>query len=218
MTQPAPRTRSTSTDVALIGTFAALLAVFSLIAIPLGAVPVPITLQTFAVLLTGAVLGPRRALWAVGLYIVVGLAGLPVFAGGQGGLAALASPSAGYLLSFPLAAALTGLIVARVRRNGLLARTAVIVGAMIAGTLVIYAAGIPVMAWRAGMTLEAAFAFNALFIPFDGIKLALAAITASSVLRAFPFLSVRPVRSDRRTERVTEPAQTAPDLAETTTP
>ena len=70
----------------------------------------PITLQTFAVLLSGAVLGMRRGFLAVLLYVVAGAAGLPIFSGGAAGLAVLTGPSAGYLLGFPLAAGMCGLI------------------------------------------------------------------------------------------------------------
>lgn len=191
---PAAPPRSPATDLALVASFAALIAVCSLVAVNVGAVPVPITLQTFAVLLAGMVLGPRRAVLAVLLYLAVGLAGLPVFAGAKGGLGVLAAPSAGYLLSFPLAAWVSGLIVARIRARGLAATTAVLVGAGIAATLVIYAVGVPVMAWRAEMSLTAAFTFNAAFVPFDAVKLALAAVTGAAVLRAFPALVPRRAR------------------------
>ena len=68
----------------------------------------PITLQTFAVLLSGAVLGMRRGFLAVLLYVVAGAAGLPIFSGGAAGLAVLTGPTAGYLIGFPLAAGLCG--------------------------------------------------------------------------------------------------------------
>ena len=183
----APRARSASTEIALVATFAALLAVCSLLAVTFGTVPVPVTLQTFAVLLAGAVLGPRLGPLAVLLHLVVGLVGLPVLAGAKGGLAVLAGPSAGYLLAFPLAAFATGAIVAAVRRRGV-ALVAVTLLAGLVGTLVIYAVGVPVMAWRAGMSLEAAVAFNNIFVPFDLAKVALVALTAPAVHRAFPDL------------------------------
>src|SRR5699024_5935376 len=112
----------------------------------------PVTLQTFAVLLAGAVLGPRLGALAVLLHLAVGLVGLPVLAGAKGGLAVLAGPSAGYLLAFPLAAFVTGVIVVALPRRGT-AHVAAALLAGIAGTLVIYAVGVPVMAWRASMSL-----------------------------------------------------------------
>src|SRR5262245_13966150 len=83
------------------------------IAIPVPWSPVPITGQTFAVLLSGAVLGARRAFLAQTLYLAEGAIGLPVFAGGASGLHILFGPTAGYLLAFPLAAAITGMFAAR---------------------------------------------------------------------------------------------------------
>ncbi|WP_256451831.1 biotin transporter BioY [Leucobacter allii] len=87
----APRRRSVATDLALVATFAALIAVCSIIpGISLG--PAAVTLQTLAILLTGAVLGATRGLLAVLLYIAVGAAGLPIFSGGAAGLAPSPAP------------------------------------------------------------------------------------------------------------------------------
>src|SRR5215218_3913580 len=109
VTRPAGRGRWNATDLGLIGVFAALVAGSALVpGIPAGGLGVPITLQTLAVMLTGLVLGPGRAFAAVGLYVLLGLAGLPIFSGGRSGLGILAGPSAGYILAFPLAAAAVG--------------------------------------------------------------------------------------------------------------
>src|SRR5690606_19974891 len=115
---PMSRTaRRTGTDLALVSAFAALIAVCAILpGIKIG-LPVPITLQTFGVLLAGAVLGARRGFLAVLLYLVVGAAGLPVFSGGNAGLGVFQGPSAGYLLGFPLAAALCGFIIERLPRD-----------------------------------------------------------------------------------------------------
>ncbi len=118
MSTAAPR-RSTGTDIALIAGFAALIAVCAISpAISIGG-PVPVTLQTFGVLLSGAVLGARRGFLAALLYVVAGAAGLPIFSGGAAGLAVLTGPSAGYLVGFPLAAGLCGLIVERLPRSAI---------------------------------------------------------------------------------------------------
>ncbi|MFN3337582.1 MAG: biotin transporter BioY, partial [Thermomicrobium sp.] len=77
------------------------------VSIPLPFTPVPITGQTFAVLLVGAVLGSRRGAASMALYVVQGLAGLPVFAGGKAGLAVLLGPTGGYLVGFIAAAFVT---------------------------------------------------------------------------------------------------------------
>jgi len=83
------------------------LALASQVEIPMR--PVPITLQTLAVVLTGFLLGPRFGFTATAIWLVGGAAGLPLFAGGQGGLRHLTGPTAGYLWSFPIAAAVAGL-------------------------------------------------------------------------------------------------------------
>jgi biotin transport system substrate-specific component len=105
----APVSRSSvATDVALIATFAAFIAVCAILpSIPTGS-GVPITLQTFGVILSGLVLGWRRGGLAALLYLALGLVGLPIFAEGTGGVAVLSKASAGYLLAFPVAAALAG--------------------------------------------------------------------------------------------------------------
>lgn len=183
-----PTGRLATTDLALIGTGAALVAVCSLLAVPVGPAGAPITLQTFAVLLVGAVLGSRRGALAVLLYLAVGLAGLPVFAEGTGGLATLGKVTLGYLLAFPVAAWVTGLVVERSQRADWLGRTGFVLLAGLAGSLVIYAVGVPVLAARIGVSLAEGFAINALFLPFDAIKLALAAVVATAVHRAYPEL------------------------------
>ena len=88
---PRRRGRWNATDLGLIAVFAALVAASALIAaIPVGGLGVPITLQTLAVMLTGLALGPGRAFAAVGLYLLLGFAGLPIFSGGRSGLGVLA--------------------------------------------------------------------------------------------------------------------------------
>src|SRR5690625_1601249 len=107
-------TRTGISGLALISTFAALIAVLALTpAVTVAGMAVPITLQTLGVMLAGAVLGARRGALATVLYILVGLAGVPIFAQFTGGLSVLAAPSAGYLLTFPLAAFLIGPIASR---------------------------------------------------------------------------------------------------------
>ncbi|CAG7608598.1 biotin transporter BioY [Leucobacter soli] len=193
------RRRRPVADLALIALFAALIAACSLISIPLGFVPVPITLQTFAVLLAGAALGATRGFLAVLLYLAIGFIGLPVFAGGSAGLAVLALPSAGFLLSFPFAAWLAGFAVSRLSRRSAAGQAALVFVALIPASLLIYAAGIPVMSWLAGITLGQALVFNLAFVPLDLVKMALVAIVATAVHRAFPDLL--PPRASREAPR-----------------
>ena len=191
-------TRSTTaTDVALVATFAALLAVCSILpAITVGVVPVPITLQTFAVLLCGAVLGPWRGLLAVLLYLAVGVAGVPVFSLGVSGLVIFTGVSAGYAVSFPLAAVAVGLLVRLVpaRAGQTLRSVLVMLACVVATVLVVYPLGIAGMMWRADLSLGAAVTANAAFVPGDLLKCVAVGIVTTAVLRAFPTLAAGPRR------------------------
>lgn len=141
------------------------------LAIPLPFTPVPVTGQTFAVLLCGAALGPRRGFAAQLLYLIEGASGMPVFAGGAAGAQVFAGPTAGYLVAFPLAAALTGWLAERAWDR----RFLTMLGVMLLGSTVIFAVG------AAGLTrfLPASQVFAAGVLPFlpgDVIKTALAAM------------------------------------------
>jgi biotin transport system substrate-specific component len=156
-------------DVALVGGAAALVGLAAQVAVPLPFTPVPLTLQTFAVLLAAAALGPVRGSVAMASYAVAGFAGLPWFAQHQSGWGL---PSSGYVLGFVLAAAVVGAF-ARRGADRTFARTA---GLMVVGNVVIYAAGVPwLMAWS-GIGLGRAVALGVLpFLVGDCIKIALAA-------------------------------------------
>lgn len=190
---PAPVARpSVATDVALVATGAAFVAVCALGSVTVPNLAVPITLQTFGVMLVGAVLGARRGALAVLLYLAVGLAGLPVFAQGTGGLGVLGRPSLGYLLAFPLAAALAGYLVHRTHGVRPALRPVAVFGSLMAASLLlIHPLGITVMGARLGMSAGEAVAAGAVFLPGDLIKNALAAVVATAVLRAFPDLTRR---------------------------
>lgn len=200
MTRTPPR--RTGTDVALVAGFAALIAVCALLpAIPVGAVGVPITLQTFAVLLAGAALGARRGLLAALLYVAAGAAGLPIFSGGASGLAVLQGPSAGYLLAFPLAAGLCGLLVERLpRRSMLLSVPAITVAGLLSSFLTIHPLGIAGLVLRLDLGWGAALAADMVFWPGDVVKNVAMALVATAVHRAFPDLLATRGRLDRRTE------------------
>ena len=95
-------------DLAFISVFVALIVALSQVSIPLPG-GVPLTLQTFIVPLTGAILGPKKALMAIGAYILLGAIGLPVFSNFQGGLGRIFGPTGGFILSFPIVAVVVGL-------------------------------------------------------------------------------------------------------------
>lgn len=184
------RTSWNATDLSLIAVFAALVAAFGLTpAIPLGGVGVPITLQTLAIMLTGVVLGPGRGAAAVGLYVAAGLAGLPVFAGFSGGLGVLAGPSAGYLLSFPLTAAVAGWLAAMVLRHAKRMRFVLLfLACMVATVAVNHPLGIAGMMMNANLDLGTAIAADVVFLPGDTVKNLFAAGLGLNVHKAFPRL------------------------------
>lgn len=149
------------------------------LAVPVPWSPVPITGQTFAVLLSGAVLGARRAFLAQALYLVEGAAGLPFFAGGAAGAAILLGPTGGYLAAFPLAAAVTGFLAERGWDRRFLTTAA----AMLAGSVVIFALGLA----RLSRFVPADHLFSAglfPFVPGDLVKSALAALAFPAAWRA----------------------------------
>lgn len=168
--------------VGLILAGSALVAVCSHIALPLWFTPVPLTLQPFAVLLLGLLLGPRLAAATLGAYLIEGAAGLPVFAPGLAfgaGIAHLLGPTGGYLLSYPAAAALVAFLRRRLPRGfaGALMSSA-------AGDVVILLCG---MTWLAALTHDSvwsAFVLAVLpFLPGDALKVVAAAGIAKGLDR-----------------------------------
>ena len=158
-------------DAFLIVGFSLLTALCARVVIPLPFTPVPITAQTFAVLLTGAALGAQRGAAAIGLYVLEGLLGLPVFAGGATGLSRLLGPTGGYLLGFIAAAYLTGTLAER----GWDRTVRFAAAAMAAGNLVVYLFGVPWLALFLGWPKAVTGGFLP-FIPGDLVKLAAAAV------------------------------------------
>lgn len=130
--QDAGRSRVLRRTVAVLG-FAALTAVGARIAVPLPGSPVPFTFQVAAVLAAGLLLGPRLGAASQVAYLAAGAAGLPAFAMG-GGLAYLLGPTGGYLLAYPAAAAVVGLVAGG-------RRPALRLAALVAGVAAIYAGG-----------------------------------------------------------------------------
>lgn len=181
------RTRLTSRDIAQVAMGAGLVAALGLPgAIAVFGNAVPITLQTLGVMLVGSLLGARKGAYALLLFVALVAVGLPLLAGGRGGLGVFAGPSAGYLLAWPLAAWVIGRIVeaGRPRYRWPRGLTANLLG----GVGVVYALGIPVQAWRTGVPLPETAVLAAAFIPGDVVKAVLATAVASGVHRALPDL------------------------------
>lgn len=154
---------------------ASLTAAGAFIAVPIG--PVPIVLQNLFVMLAGLLLGGRWGLISVGVYLLAGAVGLPVFAGGTGGLGKFVGPTGGYLLGFAAAAYLIGVISESGRGH-----VAVDVLAMVAGTCTVYAFGVPWLKVVTGMSLSKAFAVGMFpFLIGDALKIAAAVPIARAI-------------------------------------
>ena len=179
-------------DLAYIALFAAITAVLGLVpAIQVG--PVPITAQTLGVMLAGSILGARRGFLSQLLFLILVAIGLPLLASGHGGLAVFAGPTAGYLISWPIAAFVVGLLTERfwTRYNVAWGVVANVLG----GIVVVYAIGVLVLKAVAGLPWSDAIWFGAaVFIPGDLIKAVLAAAIAVQVRRSYPVIE-RPRRA-----------------------
>jgi biotin transport system substrate-specific component len=166
-----PRTAAWLRDLLLITISALFVAAFAQIRIPLPFTPVPLTGQTFAVLLVGAALGSKRGTASLALYTVMGALGLPFFAGGTSGLAYMSGPTLGYLIGFIVAAYVIG----RLAERGLDRSVRTSLVPFLIGTLVIYLFGAGWLAVLFG--LEQALALGVLpFLLGDAIKMVLAAL------------------------------------------
>ncbi|MGI6091953.1 MAG: biotin transporter BioY [Negativicutes bacterium] len=174
----------TTRNMILAGLFAALLALSSQIAIPIG--PVPHTLQIFFVLLAGIVLGSRLGSISVAVWVLLGSFGLPVFAQGKGGLAVLAGPTGGFLFGFIIAAFLVGWLAENSKLTT--GRTAIY---MLTGLVAAYIIGVGgFMAsfkyfLNKPMTLKTAVSVAVVpFMPFDIVKALMAAYIGTRVRQA----------------------------------
>ena len=171
-------------NLTMIALFAALIAALGLIpALTLG-FGVPITAQTLGVMLCGTVLGAKRGALAALLFVGLVALGLPLLAGGRGGLGVFASPTVGFLLGWPIAAFVTGFIVERWRAAplGIVAGLASAIG----GIGVVYACGILGMSIVLDKTLVEAALLVTAFLPGDAIKAIVAGALTGALAKARP--------------------------------
>ena len=168
-TERAEGARALLRQVVLVLGGAAFVGLAAQVAIPLPFTPVPLTLQTFAVLLAGAALGSLRGVLAMAVYAVAGVAGVPWFAQGSSGFA---MPSFGYILGFVIAAGIVG----RIAEHGATRTAWRTAGLMVVGNLVIYAVGVTWLKYAIDVTWAKALELGvAPFLVGDAIKIALAA-------------------------------------------
>ena len=166
--------------------FAALTAVGAFLAIPIG--PVPIVLQNMFVYLAGLLLGGRWGLASVGVYLLAGACGLPVFAGGLGGISRFIGPTGGYLIGYLPTVFLIGKMSKKANP-----RVVSDVLAMICGTLMLYACGVSWLKIVTGMSPAKALALGMYpFLIGDALKIAAAAAIAKSLR---PVLKIEGLRN-----------------------
>ena len=179
--------RSSSRDLALIAIFAGLVAALGIV--PAFTPPgfgVPITAQSLGVMLAGSVLGARRGALSLVLFLALVATGLPLLAGGRGGLGVFFGASAGFLLAYPVGAYVVGWLSERSGPTyklhwGLVANA-------IGGIGVVYAGGIVGMAIVLGLSLPAAAVATWIYLPGDAVKVVVAALVARGVHAAYPGL------------------------------
>lgn len=157
--------------------FTALIGVLGMVPpIPLGFIPVPITLQTLGVMLAGCFLGKKTGALSLILFIVLVALGLPLLSGGRGGLGVLVGPSVGYILSWPVAAFCIGYMTEKVWPS--IATWKMIVINLVFGVVLVNLMGAPVMAIITQTSVWAGLLGATVFLPGDCIKAVIAAIIA----------------------------------------
>ena len=189
-----PVGRNLATDATWVIAFSLITAACAQIGVDLPHLPVPITGQTLAVLLSGAVLGWRRGFLSQMAYLAEGAAGLPVFADGAGSALHLAGPAGGFLLCFPFAAALVGFLV----EQGVARSAWRLAGALAAADVLILLAGSTWMRFLFHVPLAQAWQWG--FYPFllaDVAKIALVGWSLPRMLRGFKDSRQLPVFSSQ---------------------
>jgi biotin transport system substrate-specific component len=189
--------RSSARDLALIAIFAGVVAALGIVpAFTPPGFSVPITAQSLGVMLAGSVLGARRGFLSLLLFLVLAAVGLPVLAGGRGGLGVFAGSSVGFLLAFPVAAYVIGWITERGGTPYTLhwGITANFVG----GIVVMYIGGILGIAAVLHLSVQDATVATWIYIPGDLVKVVIAALVARGVHAAYPGLLGR---TGRRREK-----------------
>lgn len=170
-------------SVTQIALFAALIAVLGLVPQITLVTGVPITAQSLGVMLCGTVLGARKGALAVLLFLLLVMLGLPLLSGGRGGIGVLAGPTVGYIIGFPVAAFLAGLVV---EKSSLPVGIAAFLGAVLGGIVVMYAFGTIGMAVVLGKTLPEAALLNLPYLAGDLIKTVLAGLITNGLARVRP--------------------------------
>jgi biotin transport system substrate-specific component len=175
-------------DMMLVALFAAVTAALGLLPpIPLPFTPVPITAQTLGVMLAGSILGARLGGLSILIFVILIAVGAPVLPGGRGGWPIFLLPNGGYILSWPIAAFIVGLLVERLAKQPKF--WPILISNIVGGILVIYAVGVPYHSFIANLPLKATALPTLAYVPGDLVKAVLAAVVAARVRRLLPLLN-----------------------------
>lgn len=173
--------RDTSATLGRVAVFAALIVVLGTVVVPLPG-GVPITGQTLGVMLAGLILGPRIAPLSIALVLALAALGLPVLAGGRGGLGVFVGPTVGYMIGWIVGVVVIGLLM----RTGRFTWWRTALAALVGGVAVVYAFGIPVQALVTGVPIDLTALSSLAFLPGDLIKVTAATLVAVALRRAYP--------------------------------
>ena len=197
MTGPrTPKLKLTSRDLALVAVFVGIMAALGLVpAFYVFGNAVPITAQSLGPMLAGAIIGARRGALSMVVFLVLVAVGLPLLAGGVGGLGVFFTPRVGFLLGFPVAAFVVGLLTERGGPSYSLFRG--FVANVLGGIVALYALGIAGIMLVGQVAIDAATTSVAIFVPGDLVKAVVAALVARGVHAGYPGL----LSGRRRVER-----------------
>ncbi|MCR4402036.1 MAG: biotin transporter BioY [Firmicutes bacterium] len=177
--------RAGTSSLTRVAVFAALTSVLAFISIPLPFGPVPMTAQSFGTMLAGLILDPGEAASSQVLYIFLGIAGMPVFAGNSSGLGVLTGPTGGYLWGFVVGAYVIALLTRRGTHGKPPSTTSSITACVLGGVLVVYALGVLQLWTVTRLPLGKAIFAGALpFLPGDLLKACIAGSAGSRLRRA----------------------------------
>lgn len=182
-------------DLVLVALFTAIIIVLGLIPpVPLGFIPAPITAQSMGVMLAGCILGAKRGALSYVLLVLLVALGLPVLAGGKGGLPVLMGTTGGYIFGWIIGSFVTGLLAQKLIRPGqstLQQSLGFFLASIVGGIGVVYAIGMPWLTWVTGTPFDKVLIGSLAFIPGDLVKAAIATLAARAVIVGYPLLPKR---------------------------